>query len=61
MAVAPYLQCKSSPGVNRDFANLASRLEQFKFLKTTQHIHVVGMMKDDVFVRWTGQVLEFVG
>ena len=35
MAVAWYLQCESSPGVSRGFAILGSRLEQFKFLKTT--------------------------
>jgi hypothetical protein len=37
MAVASYLQCQSSPGVSRDFAILGSRLEQFKFLKTTHN------------------------
>jgi hypothetical protein len=35
MAVASYFRCKSSPGVGRGFAILRSRLEQFKFLKTT--------------------------
>jgi hypothetical protein len=37
MAVASYLQCKSSPGVSRGFAILGSRLGQFKFLKTTHN------------------------
>ena len=51
MVVASYLQCKSSPGVSRDFAILGSRLEQFEFLKTTHNypLHGTGLSGLHVF------------
>lgn len=49
MAVASYLQCRSSPSVSHDFAILGTWLEQFKFLEMRYKLSINRIVKSGAF------------